>query len=222
MSGKEDPVIQEIISLHKSNDYLGIIDLFKSLPLNDKAAISNIHLVTWPIPAEKDLEHFSEFIHKYKINQIYSIGCGTGLLEWLMCKCINSKISNGFPIVELVGIEIDRHWWTSQYSPPAFIPLKFVSEDFDLSLPFGKINDVAIFCYFNNIQIFLEYLGVFQGTFVVLIGPISNKQYCAPGPLDLAKNVEELPTDQWNLLSCQQFGLVEIDHIALYQRICQK
>jgi len=215
MSGHSDPKIQEIIALHNEGDYLQIIEIFERVSkLSSKSEKTDLHLVTWPLPSLEHLKEFGRFLAKEKVRKIFSIGCGSGLLEWLMLEVTRREIN--YP-VDFVGVEIDSRWWKSTYSPPTFVPLCFVGEDFIHTKPFGDSCDLAIFCYFNNLPIFQEYLESFQGNLVVLIGPISNEQFCAPGPRELAEN-EKLPIDQWQLISIAQFGFVEIDHVAVYER----
>jgi hypothetical protein len=84
---------------------------------------------------------------------------------------------------------------------------------------FGDRSDMAIFCYFNNMKIFKEYLAAFSGNWIVLIGPQSDQQFCSPGPKELAENCDELPTHEWSLESCEQFGFINFDYLAIYKRV---
>jgi hypothetical protein len=217
MSGHSDPNIQQIVAFYNDKNCSGILQLFRKIAQSSiKSEITGLHLVTWPLPGEKDLRQFADFIESHKVIRLYSIGCGSGLLEWLMLQIIE-RVTN-LPM-DFVGVEIDSRWWTSCYSPPTFVNLRYAGEDFDHKKPFGGGNDLAIFCYFNNLTVFKEYLKSFQGTFIVLIGPISNEQFCSPGPLELANDSKNLPTREWKLLSCHQFGFINIDYIAIYQRM---
>lgn len=230
MSGQGDPFIEKIVLFHKNDDTTGILNVFRECAFSQEKGLKDkLHLVTWPLPMEKDLEHFAQFVVSQKVSRIYSIGCGSGLLEWIMLKFVRfheltrEKISNSAQKctnkVQLTGIEVDMKWWNSSYSPPIFIPLEFYGETFYIpDEGFGEESDLAIFCYFNNLTIFVEYLSKFRGNWVVLIGPVSCHQFCAPGPRELAEN-HELPTKEWKLLSFEQFGFISIDHLAIYKRV---
>lgn len=227
MSGQGDQLIEKIVTFHQEDNELGIVNVFRDCVFTtDKSCRSDslrkLHLVTWPLPMEKNLIEFAQFVISKKVFTIYSIGCGSGLLEWLMLKFITverdkqkmSKNDN----VKLIGVEVDSNWWNSIYSPPKFIPLQFYPETFQIENKFGQSNDMTIFCYFNNLKMFSEYLASFRGKFVVLIGPISSEQFCSPGPKELAENFNELPTNEWDLIKCEQFGFISIDHLAIYKR----
>lgn len=84
------------------------------------------------------------------------------------------------------GLELDKSWWTSPYSPPAFVPLRFVNTrkmittDFlgHCASPCGDDDDelkpnkyALLFCYFNDKSAFDEYVRKYDGQLIIIIGP---------------------------------------------------
>ncbi|CAL8070116.1 unnamed protein product [Orchesella dallaii] len=211
----EDPLVVEIVDLHKGEDFRGILRKIRDVvECGDKSILSDLHLLSWPAPTEADLQAVSRFTRENEITRVYSIGCGTGLLEWLIEKVIRENKEN----FTVTGIEIDFGWWSGVYAPPTFLPLLYVDKNFNVNEPFGEYNDMALFCYFNNLKIFIDYLAVFKGNFIAILGPISTTQFCAPAPLELVKN-NDMPCKEWKLTLFQPFGLGNVDHIAIYKRV---
>jgi len=183
MSSQSEPLVQEIVQQYQSKDYKGIIaKLNQVICCNDRYELSLLHLLTWPVPGEKDLESLSNYIYSHGVTHIYSIGCGTGLLEWLLSQVLLKQYKESDNVdlkrVDVTGVEVDFRWWKSPYAPPTFLDdFLFVGKDFAPQNPFGDFNDMALFCYFNNLNVFLDYLNAFLGSFVVLIGPISEVRW---------------------------------------------
>lgn len=219
---KQDPVIQEFIQFHEKDDYKAILRRIREIYLsNDKEHLELLRVLTWPSPTLDDYHFLGSFIHSREVGHVYSIGCGSGLLEWLLMKFLQ-EFSSGeasYPSVPVTGVEIDFRWWDSSYSPPTFLPLLYVDKDFKVEEPFGDKNDLILFCYFNNLKSFVDYLKTFRGQYLAILGPVSTTQFCAPGPLELTEPSDVLPIEQWKLLSYQPFGLGSVDHIGLYQKI---
>lgn len=235
MSGKGEPFVQEIISLHTSGNFKGILNLIQDVyeaSSQDKAKIHLLHLISWPTPTEKDLSCLAAAIFSLKVSHIHSIGCGTGLLEWLLSKYLlkhyleaNTDYERK---IEVTGIEADFRWWTSSYSPPQFIPLQFVGKDFAKENPFAEFDDMVMFCYCNSVALFRTYVGAFLGTYVLIIGPLSSTSYeliCESENFDEDLNGVDLPETfnlpkaNWKLILLKRFGLVKTDHVAVYKRI---
>lgn len=211
---KEDPLIQEFCEFHKTNNALAALQkIHEIVESGDKEQLDLLRLLTWPSPQQSDLTALGDFLGNHKVRHVYSVGCGTGLLEWLLANCLEEQN------VGVTGIEIDFGWWSSAYSPPTFLqPLLFCDKDFNSSEPFGEMTDLALFCYFNNLKVFLDYLKVFRGKFVAILGPMSNTQFCEPAPLDLQDN-HKLTCEKWQLLYFTPFGLGNVDHLAIYTKI---
>jgi len=215
---------------------VGVINLLQDVyrsSFQDKSKVHLLHLISWPTPTEKDLAHLASTIYSLKVSHIHSIGCGTGLLEWLLAKALlqyylTSDDDMCTSKIEITGIEEDFKWWTSSYAPPTFIPLQFLGKDFAAENPFGDFDDLAMFIYSNSISRFKHYVGAFQGAYVLIIGPLAS----CPGDCD--RNLQEhhenyktedlpdnfrLPKNDWKLIVLQKFGLVKTDHFAIYKRI---
>lgn len=238
MSGKAEPFVQEIISLHNSGNFKGIINLIQDVyqdSAQDKSKIHLLHLISWPTPTERDLICLSSVIYSLKVSHIHSIGCGTGLLEWLLSKYLlkhylEADDAQTEKKIEVTGIEADFRWWTSSYSPPQFIPLQFVGKDFAAENPFGEFEDMVLFCYCNSVPLFRQYVGAFFGAFILIIGPLSSSTSCEwicesqnlfednLNGLDLPETFK-LPKADWKLVLLKRFGLVKTDHVAVYKRI---
>lgn len=217
--GKEDPLILEIIDLHRSLDFAGILQKIREVESTGKAEdTSALRLLSWPAPTREDLSSFGEFINTCGVTHLYSIGCGTGLLEWLLLKVIQDEHQSG-NFHGVTGIEVDVGWWSSPYSPPMFLPLLFVDRDGDFNCEefFGRETDFILFCYFNNLTVFLKYLEKFRGKYLGLLGPISKTRFCAPAPLELVEN-PTMPREAWELVRFQPFGLGNVDHLAIYKK----
>jgi hypothetical protein len=235
MSGKAEPFIQEIITLHAAGNYNGVINLIHDVyqsSFQDKSKVHLLHLISWPTPTEKDLACLASVIYSLRVSHIHSIGCGTGLLEWLLCKALlqhylTSDDDNVTKKIEVTGIEGDFKWWKSSYAPPTFIPLQFVGKDFAAENPFGDFDDMAMFCYSNSITMFKHYVGAFQGAYVLIIGPLSgsetngtdNENFADKFNLEDLPDSFKLPKSEWKLILLKSFGLVKTDHVAIYKRI---
>lgn len=133
MSGKADPMIQEIVDLHKAGDHRGIIERLKQvIQCEERNKLHLVHLLSWPTPSEEDLSALAADIYSLRVSHIYSICCGTGLLEWLLSQFLLKHYKESdidyAKRIELTGIEVDFRWWNSPYAPPQFVPLQFVGK----------------------------------------------------------------------------------------------
>lgn len=118
----------------------------------------------------------------------------------------------------MYGLELDNSWWTSDYSK-TFIKLNYIKQITENCLNETincSINDnfALLFCYFNNGVAFTEYVKVFNGNFLILIGP---KEGCGivTDPLPLNPKFER--NDVW----CIE-NVIEIENsvnvIVIYKR----
>jgi hypothetical protein len=135
---------------------------------------------------------------------------GSGLLEFLIRESIGTKIC---------GLEIDKKYW-SRKNP--FIPLQFVdgrqvtSQILLESCASKNWNFALLFCYFNHRKAFDEYISVYKGNYVIIIGPNQNtNRYTDPLPLDFHDN------DDFQLAHLCDFGDNK-DLIAIYERKMKK
>lgn len=155
------------------------------------------------------------------VKGVCSIGCGTGLLEWLINSSTGRKMTiSRFPNMQwltttieglpVIGYEIDRGWWESRYSPPKFLDnIKCVNST---SVPELNPQFALLFCYFNNMKAFEAYLNSFTGDCVILIGPDRNNKnrYCDPQPFQLSDS------KHWSTRAVWRSKCLEA--IVVYQR----
>ena len=83
----------------------------------------------------------------------------------------------------------------------------------------GKIptlnpDSALLFCYFNQLKYFQEYLDNYTGNCVILIGPIDGKRHCEPAPRYL-REVENTP---WVLFDQHNIRNASEDLICIYKR----
>lgn len=151
--------------------------------------------ILWIWPTETDLKHLQQILKDLNIQNVLSIGCGSGLLEWLV-----AAVGDG--AFNIYGLERDPNWWRSKYAVRSFIPLNYIEHaDMKLDASFfidccsGTLPCALIFCYFNNRKAFEDYLNVFEGKWLILIGPQPALGiHTDPNPLQ-----PQLPENQWAL-----------------------
>jgi len=231
MSGKTDPMVQEIMGLHKAGDYSAIIERLREvIHCEERNKLHLLHLLSWPTPTEEALANLAADVYSLRVSHIYSICCGTGLLEWLLSQFLLKHYKESdidySKRIELTGVEVDFRWWNSPYAPPSFVPLQFVGKDFAVENPFGEFDDMVMFCYFSSVPKLLGYLNAFLGSYVIIIGPIQTpcQYYVSNNNEDEIADVElteifKLPKSDWKLIILKQFGIVKTDHMAIYRRI---
>ncbi|XP_055697582.1 uncharacterized protein LOC129798458 [Phlebotomus papatasi] len=154
------PAISESVSKWKcSGDWRTIRQIVSQVPEDERRKFS------WIWPTEECLKSLGRSLEVCGINKILSIGCGSGLFEWIIQESCGIKVS---------GLELDKSWWTSSYAPDTFIPLNFTETpiDGDFLQKCARSGDFCLmFCYFNNGAAFRDYLRHFRGDFVVIGGP---------------------------------------------------
>ncbi|KAH8359858.1 hypothetical protein KR093_009117 [Drosophila rubida] len=169
----------------------------------------------WIWPTAKNLLQFQVKLAHLGIQDVLSIGCGSGLLEWLLAAVGNEDS------LHIYGLERDPNWWCSKYAMRSFIPLNYIESASDCQLDGNFLRkccsgfppQALLFCYFNNRVAFLEYLEAFAGDWLILIGPQPTRGiYTDPNPLQ-----PELPSNRWAL-----HGLInwtEHNVVALYKKL---
>lgn len=190
--------------LSAMENWQGVIDICASFSADEKSKF------LWAWPTAECLAFLRSLLIENGITAILSIGCGSGLLEWMIQK------SSG---VEVIGLELDHSWWKSSYSPKTFIELKFTTSERPdsrfLSDCMGRTNDqfALLFCYFNNRTAFLDYVRAYDGQLIVIIGPINgDKIVTDPIPLN-----PQFETDEWQLIG--QSEMHGFDNcMAIYRR----
>lgn len=218
----------QLYEYKKSNDWRSVLKLRENCP-HEIA----VHFL-WCWPTEYCLNHFKSVLESLKINSILSVGCGTGLLEWIFkesigekeIKILNLSLDKSlFLGLNIVGLEVDSNWWNSKYSPEPFIPLKYLNESKTITSTFleqtvnngkcGSRDFALLFCYFNCKPAFREYVNAYNGKHILMIGPGNNtKRYTECSPMDppFRENTN------YQLVHFHEFGDNK-DHIAIYERI---
>ncbi|XP_012288628.1 uncharacterized protein LOC105704184 isoform X1 [Orussus abietinus] len=165
----DNDVEARVLQLYRDQKWQDIIDLGSIN--NDKEK----RRLLWVWPSEDDLYWIRDVVTNRALHGIISIGCGSGLLEWLI------KIYTG---INIIGVEIDKPWWVSRHSPPQFLKdIIFVEhKNQNIKMP-SKY--ALLFCYFNNASAFYEYMKNFEGNTVLVIGPMEGQcRFTDPLPFD--------------------------------------
>uniref|UniRef100_T1HMZ2 Uncharacterized protein n=2 Tax=Rhodnius prolixus TaxID=13249 RepID=T1HMZ2_RHOPR len=167
--------------------------------LVNNASASN--LLLWPKPQVKDLKFIHKNLKSLGINKLTSIGCGTGLLEWLLTAVTG---------IQVISIEVDKIYWSTKSRRYNFCELTFPdNEHFNECVTFPKY--ALLFCYFNNGKAFLEYLANYKGNVLIIIGPNVIGKYTNPMPYD-----SNIPSN-WKLYN--QRVMYGNDVIAIYLKV---
>ncbi|XP_067006503.1 uncharacterized protein [Anabrus simplex] len=181
----------EVVSLFKRGDWQTLLNLVSRGELGE--------LYLWVHPTEQDLHYLARELTSAGIQSVLSVGCGTGLLEWLLQSVTGLQVQ---------GLEVDRSWWESPYSPPTFIPLHYADEDDVVCSP----QTALLFCYFNNRPAFLNYVASFTGKCVVVIGPDEGSgRHTDPQPFD-----SQLHDMGWTVQSATKIQNT-VDYIVIYR-----
>lgn len=113
---------------------------------------------------------------------------------------------------DVVGVEADKSWWSSVYSPPQFLKRTIYIDnvDADIRVP----SDYALlFCYFNNGRAFVDYMNNYAGQVVIVIGPdVGQNRTTDPLPFD--KKFNELG---WKMRNARKLDNRK-DYAAVYTR----
>ncbi|XP_055851425.1 uncharacterized protein LOC129915774 [Episyrphus balteatus] len=199
----KDSFEEQLRVLTDEKDWEGVLKLSETLPLDKKSK----YLWTWP--TGEALQIIKSTLHELGIGKLLSVGCGTGLLEWIIKESIGAAV---------YGLEVDRSWWESSYSPISYIKLNFINDvhmdpcflqeccdtkDWDFGM---------VFCYFNNGKAFHDYLRLYKGSVVIIIGP-------APG-VGIHTDPPPLKADfcdsGWKML--KYFNISKDDIISFYTK----
>ncbi|XP_077288869.1 uncharacterized protein LOC143913135 [Arctopsyche grandis] len=191
--------VENIISLYSERRWKDIINNF--MDEKDKNKLS------WIFPSESNLNFINSTLKECNLNSIISVGCGSGLLEWILKESLD---------ISITGIEIDGCWWNCKYAPPSFIPLHLAKNPLNHDESTLKIldNDVAaiMFCYFNNRNAFVQYMKYFTGGTLIIIGPGEGRYtHTDPTPFD------HRLSESWSLLKYEEVRNTK-DYIAIYRR----
>ncbi|XP_055612729.1 uncharacterized protein LOC129759340 [Uranotaenia lowii] len=177
------------------------------LKLGQKLSIEDRVKFLWVWPLEQDLENIRQLAKQLGLKRILSIGCGTGLLEWLITSATDISVS---------GIEKDEHWWLSKYSTKTFIPMIFADSHCYKKSSNELQWDTLMFCYFNDGSAFRDYLGDFSGQYVIIIGPLEGQAvHTDPLPFRPCFPAEQI----WKLVLSFPMGSENLNYFVIYERI---
>ncbi|KAH0535570.1 hypothetical protein KQX54_017245 [Cotesia glomerata] len=159
---------KKVSKLHEKGNYEKIIELSGSAESDEAQRLS------WFWPTFNDLQWIRNLLDNFKCKGIVSVGCGTGLLEWIIQQYLNCDV---------IGIEVDKLWWQSKYSPSFYLnKIIFTSKKSPVNI---SAEYAVLFCYFNNSEAFKSYLTDYPGHLVVVIGPEKGKnRHTDPRPFD--------------------------------------
>lgn len=193
-----------LISLSSANDWCGVIEAGKDFSVEEKSKF------LWAWPSVECFQWLKQLLNANHIEHILSIGCGSGLLEWLISKTTDTHV---------VGLELDKSWWKSPYSPKAFIELKFtesqITNQFLKDCIQSNENHFALlFCYFNNRKAFHEYVRAYDGDLIIIVGPSEQNIVTDPNPLN-----PHFEYDEWTLLDCCHFNDQLSNCMSVFRRI---
>ncbi|XP_072752507.1 uncharacterized protein [Anoplolepis gracilipes] len=191
----DDNIEENIISLYNVQKWEEITAL--SCTTNDLRRLS------WILPDLNDLYWMNNIIRKYKLFGIASIGCGCGLLEWLLQK---------YSGLDVIGIELDSSWWNSKYSPPQFLKNIIFIEKASMNFQVPK-RYAMLFCYFNNNSAFCNYIENYKGNLILVIGPMQQDN-CTTDPLPFDKKFEKY---YWKLIDKKKL-VRSNDYITAYTK----
>ncbi|KAL6446753.1 hypothetical protein ACFW04_001289 [Cataglyphis niger] len=191
MSG--DNIEEEIFSLYNAQKWKEITTL--------ACTTNELRRLSWVLPDIDDLYWMNNIIQKYNLFGIASIGCGCGLLEWLLQK---------YSGLDIIGIELDSSWWNSKYSPPKFLKnIIFVEKELTkIQIPKRY---AMLFCYFNNSTAFCNYIENYKGSLILVIGPMEGCN-CTTDPLPFDKKFEQY---NWKLIDKKKLVRSK-DYITAY------
>ncbi|CAL7938263.1 unnamed protein product [Xylocopa violacea] len=165
---------EQILSLYGEQKWKDILGLNCTL---NKSCESKLF---WVLPTISDLHWMKEIIDESNVVGLVSIGCGCGVLEWLFQK---------YSGLNVIGVELDRSWWCSKYSPPLFLKnILFIREN-NTNDSFLSDKYALLFCYFNNESAFCDYIENYKGNLIFVIGPnVDELRWTNPMPLDTKFN----------------------------------
>ncbi|CAG9787436.1 unnamed protein product [Diatraea saccharalis] len=190
----EENLVNDVIVLYKDKKWRDIVEKYHDHPERNK--------LLWVYPSENNFRFIKECLQQLGCDKIMSVGCGSGLLEWMITQATGVPVS---------GVEVDGAWWHCKYAPPTFIPLMMTTsklEDDLISILRASNTTALLFCYFNNRDAFEDYLKYYSGKVLIIIGPKGKGVHTDPKPFgDL--------NDTWKLWKSQEVRS-SMDYIAVY------
>lgn len=185
-------VKRDLQVINNDNIEENILSLYNAQKWQEIAALSstakNLRTcrLSWVLPDINDLHWINDVVRRYNLLGIASVGCGCGLLEWLLEK---------YSGLDILGIELDSSWWNSKYSPPKFLKNVIFIENEPTNFSIPK-RYAMLFCYFNNSEAFCKYIENYKGNLILVIGPVQGHN-CITDPLPFDKKFEKY---NWKLI----------------------
>lgn len=134
-----------------------------------------------------------------------------------------------FQDLQIYGLEVDRQWWLSNYAIKSFIPLNYIEDIGDGDSMHANFlqqccssnswNFALMFCYFNNRSAFLNYLHMFKGNYIIIVGPLE-KCDIYTDPLPLEPNFPEDLSAKW--LKVKSLPIENNNILVLYEKCVDK
>ncbi|XP_055525513.1 uncharacterized protein LOC129718608 [Wyeomyia smithii] len=184
------------------NECIAVKDWRKVIEFGQEAPFEERVKFLWVWPLQEDLERIQICFARLGISRVLSIGCGTGLLEWLITSATG---------IHIAGVEKDENWWRSKHATTTYIPMQFAEALRDVSQGWHAL----MFCYFNDGCAFREYVRNFNGCYVIIIGPRDGKGiHTDPMPFDV-----KFPSEQsWEWVCQFRIGNENRNHVVIYQK----
>ncbi|KAG0711785.1 hypothetical protein GWK47_019902 [Chionoecetes opilio] len=180
--GNNTTLREQILALYHKGEADAILSLICTFTKDETHPQPWDPLLLWVQPQHCCLAALAAHVRGAHLSAVASVGCGTGLLEWLL------QAVTGLPVV---GYEVNAEWWTSKYAPPTFIPLTYA--DPDAPPPAVPPTHALMCCYFNNGPVFRQYVAAYKGAALLIIGATSGDRHTDPHPLDYVDR------DSWRL-----------------------
>lgn len=202
----QSPLEECLVSLSSANDWHGVLEVGKHFDVNEKSKF------LWAWPNVECFEWLKTILNRNQMNAILSIGCGSGLLEWLISKTCG---------VRVVGLELDQCWWKSKWAPKTFVELKFTDHPITTRFLRACVQSdesdefALLFCYFNNRDAFQEYVRAFNGDIIIIVGPSEQHIVTDPNPMNPHFECE----NDWKLIDSYLFNDQLSNCMSIYRRI---
>lgn len=180
---EDSDIVQCVNTLHKLGDWESILDIRYKNPS-----------LLWAWPTESSLRWLGQVPFNYQTKGITSIGCGSGLLEWLI------ETSTKCPVT---SIDLAESWWAKYNQAPSYISRIWIDQRRPIDSTLLSPDTALLFCYFNNENAFSNYINAYEGNVVIIVGP-------KPGlgrhtsPMPLTPNFDS--KKQWELKETFDFN----------------
>ncbi|KAJ9599321.1 hypothetical protein L9F63_010188 [Diploptera punctata] len=193
-------VTEKLLKYYRQGKWKDVVNMFEESNVTNNEHFYDQRYL-WIRPSEDNLQFIKEAAVNTGCLQIISIGCGSGLLEWLIQQATG---------LDVIGVEVNREWWESRYAVRNFIPLLYADESQENNVIANK-KSALLFCYFNNGSAFSKYMQQFGGNCLIIIGPGEGRwTHTDPTPFDIK-------LENWKLQAFQEVQTTK-DFIAIYTK----